>query len=1115
MSFDIWLNWSGFFFLDPTFLEMALLLVYGIAAVVLLILYRRELVEVTRSPRRVLAFLALTALPLVTARVLAIRFPSVGLPPLPNVPLNPSVPFAGLLLAWPIVAAAAWLGAAPALLVGAVSGLMRAGTMTGGIADLFYLPFFGLITGSLLRQRYRGRLERTARQPLGATLFASLIVAILFFFSAWARAADAGLAGFDYAMRFTSVRMSCFFLEVLLAGIVAQVLFIVYPPARPVRRGSRVSPLDRSLHRKLLIVVIPLILVMTFGLLYAVTTVTLEGAKTEAVKSLARDAHSAAAEIPNFIYTGQGLMAEFAQDERLLSTEAAEVTSLLKSDLRMGAFFDHLMLFSADGELLAMYPPAPTSDPELTPQEKELLARVLRDGAPQISSGHQSHRDEALLSFLMPTETGSGHGCLLGRTHLQANPAMERILTNLQWSSGRGEGFVVDSDGQIVAHPDPGMVLSTWQNEQYRDCIADAGPHGLVCNGRNPVSNTREMLYYLPTEGYPWSVVIRLPYDVVLNQAKDVAVPLLVLQAVFGVGLVVVIVVLVRRMTGPLKELAGAADRMAAGSLTEPIDVKGNDEVGRLGRRFEEMRAKLKGRMSELSLLLEVSQAVSSTLELSTGLSFALEGALKATGADVARAVLIEKGEPSANVIARGEAIEGLRDLERALVTEVRERREPVVIPDLKDVAKLAGTAAFSAPIEAAVALPVCTTDRLLAVVWIGYCTVHPFGKSQLDFLSMLTNQVAVLVENAHLFQVVEGERTRLAAILESVSDAVLVTDWEDRLLLVNSAAERAFGIRAEDVLGQKMGQTDLAPEVIAAVEDPESAKGPRQELFLPHGRVLYPDVSAIRSSRGEQLGRVAVMHDITRFKKLDDMKSEFLATVSHDLRAPLTFMRGYADRLDAVGELNQKQKVYVQNILRGVQRIDDLVLNLLDLSRIEAGLGVESNPCHLGVIVAEAVSSLRARATEKDVALHIEPPLGSSGKSSEVLVSGDRALLRQAVINLLDNAVKYTPSGGCVAAGLSTNARNGDSRATIRVTDTGIGIAPEEQVRLFEKFYRTKRGDKSGASGTGLGLAIVKSIVERHQGKVWAESEPDEGSTFYISLPLMRDETMSKKELP
>jgi PAS domain S-box-containing protein len=407
------------------------------------------------------------------------------------------------------------------------------------------------------------------------------------------------------------------------------------------------------------------------------------------------------------------------------------------------------------------------------------------------------------------------------------------------------------------------------------------------------------------------------------------------------------------------------------------------------------------------------------------------------------------------------------------------------------------------------------TKERLLAVIWLGYTTVQRFEKSKLDFLSMLSSQVAVLIENARLFHVVESERSRLAAILESASDAVLVTDRKDRILLVNPAAEQAFGVRSRAVLGRDMEQADLAPEVIEALIGPSDTGRAPKEVLLPDGRVLYANVSKIKDAVGEQAGRVAVMRDITHFKKLDEMKTEFLATVSHDLRAPLTFMRGYANRLDAVGELNQTQKSYVENILHGVQRIDDLVADLLDLSRIEAGLGVERKPCHLGLVLAEAASGLRGRAEAKGISLKIESPTDPPVGGENVTVRGDRALLRQAVVNLLDNAIKYTPKGGEISAALSLHARNGSRRAVITVADTGIGIAPDEQARLFEKFYRTKRGGQANASGTGLGLAIVKSIVERHKGKVWVESKVNEGSRFHISLPLQKPESIPADLLP
>ena len=153
----------------------------------------------------------------------------------------------------------------------------------------------------------------------------------------------------------------------------------------------------------------------------------------------------------------------------------------------------------------------------------------------------------------------------------------------------------------------------------------------------------------------------------------------------------------------------------------------------------------------------------------------------------------------------------------------------------------------------------------------------------------------------------------------------------------------------------------------------------------------------------------------------------------------------------------------------------------------------MERKPCHLGTILVEAVDGMRARAITKKIKLQLEPPEGTA------VIAGDAALLRQMVANLVDNAIKYTPDGGTVAVGLSIH----DEQAAIHVADTGIGIAPDDQVRLFEKFYRIKRRDTADIPGTGLGLAIVKSIVERHGGRVWVESELDKGSVFHALLPL------------
>jgi signal transduction histidine kinase len=267
----------------------------------------------------------------------------------------------------------------------------------------------------------------------------------------------------------------------------------------------------------------------------------------------------------------------------------------------------------------------------------------------------------------------------------------------------------------------------------------------------------------------------------------------------------------------------------------------------------------------------------------------------------------------------------------------------------------------------------------------------------------------------------------------------------------------------------------------------------------MQDGRTFYASIAPITGDEGVTVGVVVVMRDVTHFKELDEMKSEFVATVSHDLRAPLTFMRGYTNMLTMVGELNARQRDYTRRILDGIEQMNALIGDLLDLRRVEAGVGIRREACRLGLILVEAVDTMRAKARSKQVTLKLEPAHGAP------TVIGDRTLLRQVVSNLVDNAVKYTPSGGNVRVGLDIT----DKRATIRVADTGIGIAPDDQVRLFEKFHRIKRRETADVKGTGLGLALVKSIIERHEGRVWVESALNEGSTFYVELPIPSSEEL------
>jgi two-component system phosphate regulon sensor histidine kinase PhoR len=236
-------------------------------------------------------------------------------------------------------------------------------------------------------------------------------------------------------------------------------------------------------------------------------------------------------------------------------------------------------------------------------------------------------------------------------------------------------------------------------------------------------------------------------------------------------------------------------------------------------------------------------------------------------------------------------------------------------------------------------------------------------------------------------------------------------------------------------------------------------------------------------------------MQDITPLKELDRMKSDFVANVSHDLRTPLGAVQGYAEMLELAGPLTGDQGRFVQRILHQVETMTQLVESLLDLAKIEAGVEMEMAPCQLAAVIAESVDQMSGPASLKPMQLRVAVP------DDLPLVWGNGRRLGQIVNNLLDNAIKYTPSGSEVAlrAGVVGN------EIRVDVADQGTGIAADDLPHLFEKFYRARRSG-SGPRGTGLGLSIARSIIAAHGGRIWAESTEGQGATFSFALPVWKD---------
>jgi signal transduction histidine kinase len=294
---------------------------------------------------------------------------------------------------------------------------------------------------------------------------------------------------------------------------------------------------------------------------------------------------------------------------------------------------------------------------------------------------------------------------------------------------------------------------------------------------------------------------------------------------------------------------------------------------------------------------------------------------------------------------------------------------------------------------------------------------------------------------------------------------------------------------------------TKLLNAITRWSEDPTSYKPGEllaEQIELEDKRVISVLLTPVTST-DEFLGSVSIFRDITREVEVDRLKTEFVTTVSHELRTPITPIKGYVDMLlmGAAGPLTPIQQQLIETIRNNADRLRILVDDLLDISKIESGtIEITTAPINVAEVVEDVVSHLGDRVTNQKREMHFV----NTVRADLPLVQADRRRLTQILNNLGDNAFNYTEPGGTI----TFDAYLEDGELVVSVTDTGVGLSPEDKARMFERFYRAENSLVMATAGTGLGLSIVQRLVDMHGGKLWAESDGiGYGSTFYIKLKL------------
>ena len=565
--------------------------------------------------------------------------------------------------------------------------------------------------------------------------------------------------------------------------------------------------------------------------------------------------------------------------------------------------------------------------------------------------------------------------------------------------------------------------------------------------------------------------------------------------------------------------------------LTEELEQRVAERTEQLGREHQRIQTLLRI-MQELSASLDLDHVLNRTLGLLN----------ETTGAQQSTILLVRPNEKTFYYRAalgytnppptggRPSAI----PLDEGLAGWIINRREGALIDDLHNDPRWIAPTDGTTEHRSAIASPLMVGAEALGAMLLFHREPHSFSPEQRELVQAAANQIAIAINNTELFNLIreqaeslggmlrmqQVEASRSMAMLEAVADGVLVTDGQNIISLFNESAQQILDLEREAVVGKSLddftgifgGAARSWMETIQEwTLDPttfESGDTYAERITLDNKRVVSIHLAPV-VLRNEFLGTVSIFRDITHQVEVDRLKSEFVATVSHELRTPMTSIKGYVEILlmGAAGALNEQQASFLQVVKTNTERLNILVNDLLDVSRIDAGkVTLSIQPLDLASIANEVIQDQIRQSEEDNRPMHFsvdaEPGLPR--------VPGDLERVRQIIANLVSNAYNYTPPNGQI----TIHIRRDQDEVQIGVKDNGIGIAPEEEKRIFERFYRGEDPLVLATAGNGLGLSISKQLVEMHQGRIWMESQgvPGYGSVFYVALPLKTPEEKNKK---
>lgn len=529
----------------------------------------------------------------------------------------------------------------------------------------------------------------------------------------------------------------------------------------------------------------------------------------------------------------------------------------------------------------------------------------------------------------------------------------------------------------------------------------------------------------------------------------------------------------------------------------------------------EQLSHELQRRIDQLAAINTVAAAVSQTLDLETALETALNTVLKVIPVQAAGISLVD--EQANELVLRAQlgwkfdfVSHPMRiPLGMGMSGLVVRNDEVMITGDVRGDPRLHVPEFAQEEVQAMALVPMHARGRVVGILSVMNYAPYEFDASEIDMLRAIADQVGIALDNARQYEHAREQSSRLGAVLHSSGDAIIATDSYGSVNLVNATAEALFDISAGQLVGTPLRSAALPARIREGLRRAMDLGGGNTvfEATLEDGRYLAAIVSPVYASQGLENDRrtegwVMVVRDMTFLREAEQSRINFIRAAAHDLRNPLaTTINALRMLHNDLGGLSELHEEIIDLAQQSISRMQDLIDDLLNLERIESGVGVKSEPVDVRDLVERGIVDTGTGFVERGQHLNVDVP------DYLPYILGDMHWLHRALVNLLSNANKYTPSGGEI----TVRAYVHEADVYLDVQDNGPGVSPEAQTRLFERFYRAPATSRD-VKGTGLGLSIVKSVAEQHGGRVFVQSSVGQGSTFGMIFPLPPDDEIERR---